>query len=224
MTTMIDAAAIFPDQDTAALAEAAAAGDAATVARLAKQGVALDARGDKNVTLLEWALLNQSRAGLEALLEAGADPSWPGIDDSTVVHMAAMAEDPCYLQLLLEKGADADTPHGRTRATPLAAALMGERARQFQALLAAGADPGRADRMGNTPLHVAAKINEPARVLDLLRAGADPGGNNAQGVTFQRYLFLVRDALLNPTTRRDRAMVVEWLREHGAVVETQAAH
>jgi ankyrin repeat protein len=44
---------------------------------------------------------------------------------------------------------------------------MANRDENFRRLLAAGADPNASDRMGDTPLHVAANINAFARVLDL---------------------------------------------------------
>lgn len=71
-----------------------------------RAGASVSTRGDKNVTVLQSALLNKSTAGMEALLAAGADPSEPGMDNDTVVHLAAMANDPKYLELLLRHGAD----------------------------------------------------------------------------------------------------------------------
>lgn len=209
---------VFEDPAVAELAEAVAAGDAARIRRLAA-GVDLSARGDKNVTLLEWAVFNQSNEGLSALLELGADPAWPGVDGSTVVHLAAMANDPIYLDTLLAHGADPNTPHSVTAATPLSAALMGERPVQFKRLLAAGADPGRADRMGNTALHVAGKINQPDRALDLLQAGARADARNAQNLTFQRYAFMTPPSLLDARTRADRETLVAWMRERGIELE-----
>lgn len=214
----VDIHEVFADPAVADLAEAVADGAVVEIRRLA-QGVDLRSRGDKNVTLLEWAVLNKSLAGLETLLELGADPAQPGIDGSTVAHLAAMANDPAYLDALLAHGADPDTVHAHTGATPLSAALMGERAEQFQRLLAAGADPNHADRMGNTALHVAGKINQPNRALDLLRAGADPLARNAQNVTFQRYLFMTPPSLLNAATRQHREALIAWLREHDLPVE-----
>jgi uncharacterized protein len=215
---VVDVNQIFPDPALARLADAAARGDRRKIAELAP-GVDLAGQGDDGVTLLQWALLNKSPEGLEALLEAGADPNQAGLDGDTVVHLAAMANDDAYLTILLAKGANPDAPHGDTGATPLRSALMGERIEQFRALLAAGADPNRADRMGNTPLHVASQINEPARALELLNAGADPMARNLQGATFQRYLFMTRVDLLNSETRRDREAVQAWLSGHGVALE-----
>ncbi len=216
--TEVDVHQIFADPRVAELAEAVAEGDAARVQRLA-QGTNLQAHGDKNVTLLEWAVLNQSPKGLNALLVAGADPAETGIDGSNVVHLAAMAKDPIYLQTLLAHGAHPDTPHSQTGAAPLSAALMGERPIQFKALLAAGANPNHVDRQGNSALHVAGKINESGHALDLLLAGADPVARNTQGATFQRYLNMTPVKLLTDESRRDREAVQAWLREHGIPVE-----
>ncbi len=182
---------VFPDPAVAALAEAIAEGDLARIRALAP-ATDLAARGDKQVTLLQWALLNQR---------------------DTVVHMAAMANDPAYLAELLARGVDPNVRNPESGAGPLRAALMGEREAQFRALLAAGADPNLADRLGNTPLHVAGQINEPARALDLLDA------RNAQGVTFQRYLFMTRAALLNAETRKRREAVEAWLAQRGIPLE-----
>jgi uncharacterized protein len=214
----VDAREVFADPAVAALAEEVAHGDAAQVRDLAK-GVDLSATGDKHVTLLQWALLNKRLDSMKALLDAGADPLQPGMDNDTVVHMAAMANDGVYLSELLARKVDPNVANPVSGAGPLRAALMGERDEQFRALLAAGADPDMADRMGNTPLHVAGQINEPARALDLLKAGADPMARNAQGVTFQRYLFMTRAALLNADTRRDREAVEAWLAAHDIPLE-----
>lgn len=214
----VDAQEVFADPRLAELATAIANGQPERVRALAA-GAELSAKGDKNVTLLQWALLNKRLDSLKALLDAGADPAQPGMDGDTVIHMAAMANDASYLTELLSRGVDANVRNADSGAGPLRAALMGERDEQFRALLAAGADPDLADRMGNTPLHVAGQINEPARALDLLNAGADPMARNAQGVTFQRYLFMTRAALLNAETRQHREAVEAWLSSHGVALE-----
>ena len=209
---------VFADPHVAELAQAVADGDATRTRALAPT-VDLSTRGDKNVTLLQWAVFNRSLEGMKALLDAGANPRDTGMDGDTVIHTAAAADDAAYLSELLARGADPNAPNANNGAGPLRAALMGERERQFRALLAAGANPNQADRLGNTPLHVAGQINEPERALDLLEAGADPASRNAQGVTFQRYLFMTKPALLNADTRRRREAVEAWLTAHGIAIE-----
>lgn len=209
---------IFADPAVAALAEAVADGDTVRIRALAPSAD-LGARGDKQVTLLQWALLNQRLDSLKALLDAGADPRQPGVDGDTVVHMAAAANDASYLAELLARGVDANVRNPESGAGPLRSALMGEREVQFRALLAAGADPNLADRVGNTPLHIAGQINDPERALDLLKAGADANARNAQGVTFQRYLFMTRASLLTAQARQQREAVEAWLSGHGVALE-----
>jgi uncharacterized protein len=97
-----------------------------------------------------------------------------------VVHYAAKPNVPVYLEVMVKHGADPNTPNGVTRVTPLVPALMGQREENFRMLMAAGADPNAPDRMGDTPLHVAAKINPFARVFDLLEAGPIPARRTSE--------------------------------------------
>jgi ankyrin repeat protein len=203
----VDVHEVFPDSRVVELAEAIADNDAKRVHLLAKS-TDLRAHGDKNVTLLEWAIVNQSKRAFEALLEEGADPTLPGIENSTAAHMAAMANDPYYLRVLLERGLDPNLQDQRIREPLLSASLMGGREEQFDALLAAGANPNVSDSMGDTPLHVAAQVNQYRQALVLLKSGANPLSVNAQGSTFQNYLFM-GDA---------RLLIEDWLKEHDVPV------
>lgn len=214
-----DAKQAFADPRTAQLAQAVADGDAAQVRALVAAGADPNARGEREVNLLQYAMLKQSPKGLEALLDNGADPSRPGLGGATAMHGAAIANDPQYLQLLLAHRADPDVAHAETGQTPLSEASSPRYRAQFEALLKAGADPDRADRMGNTPLHQAAKLNAGAQVLALLQAGADPRARNAQGATFQTFLFKTPDAKLSDQARAEREAVAAWLRQHDVAVE-----
>ncbi|MDH5821817.1 ankyrin repeat domain-containing protein [Luteimonas sp. RD2P54] len=220
----MDAKHAFPeDPAAAALAEAAAAGDAARVGELVRQGADPDAKGESGLNLLQLAMLAQSKTGLRALLEAGADPNRPGLGGSTAVHGAAIADDPEYLEIVLAHGGDPDARHGETRATPLAGATGPRTEAQFRRLLEAGADPDAADRTGNTPLHRAAMLNAGSQVLALLEAGADPGAKNAQDATFQAYFFKTPGDRLTAEARAGRDAVVAWLRAHEVPLEAGAA-
>jgi uncharacterized protein len=200
------------------LAEAVRDGDVARIRELVAEGADVNGQVD-GVPMLQWALLNHSVAAMDVLLELGADPAQVDDDGATVVHLAAMANDPAYLTVLLARGADPNIRHSATGDPPLVSALMGDREAQFQALLAAGADPNATDRMRNTPLHHAAKINAHREVLALLEAGADPLATTAQGATFQRYLFMTPTNLLHEQARQERAAIVDWLRAHDIAVE-----
>src|SRR5690606_2775939 len=100
------AAQAFPaDARMAEIAAMARAAGAAAVRRLAPW-VDLDAGGDRQVTLLEWAILADSHAGFEALLDAGADPHVNGMDGESAVHLAARVHDSRFLATLIARGAD----------------------------------------------------------------------------------------------------------------------
>ena len=215
----VDVTQVFRDPAIAALAVAAARGDSAEIHRLVREGADPNARGDKGVTLPQWALLNRSVPGMAALVQAGSDPALADSAGETVVHYAAKTNDPRYLAALLRACADPNTPHGVTRAPPLMAALMGNREAQFHALIAAGADPNRADRMGDRPIHLAAQINATRRILDLLEAGADPGAVNGRGNTFQRYLDITPREILSDEALRGRDEIAAWIRAHPRPVE-----
>jgi hypothetical protein len=213
----VDVHEVFPDTRVVELAEAIADNDANRVHLLARS-TDLRTHGDKNVTLLEWAIVNQSKRAFEALLEEGADPTLPGIDNSTAAHMAAMVNDPYYLRVLLERGLDPNLQDQRIREPLLSASLMGGREEQFDALLAAGASPNVSDSMGDTPLHVAAQVNQYRQALVLLKSGANPLSVNAQGSTFQNYLFMGDARLLLPEARTEQSLIEDWLKEHDVPV------
>lgn len=213
-----DARTVFSDAKTIALADAALTGDSARISSAIADGADPNARGEDRVTLLQWALLRQSKPAMGALLAAGANPSEPGLGGDTVLHLAAKANDISYLKLLLEHGADVNAPHGITQAPPIDAALMNPQNDAFELLLAHHADPNRPDRMGDTPLHIAAQVHKPQCVLALLKAGADPARRNQHGDTFETYFDMLPAGGLNPAAQAEHAAVQQWLREHQAAV------
>ena len=113
-----------------------------------------------------------------AALDAGADPDAlpePGAPDQRSLPMlAALLPDLRLLRELIIRGADLNQEHAGL--TPLLAATRDSWHGRIDAvtmLLANGADPRRADRDGNTPLHHAARSTDPAIAAQLLDAAAD---------------------------------------------------
>ncbi|MEE7547701.1 ankyrin repeat domain-containing protein [Xanthomonas sp. Kuri4-1] len=211
--------AVFTDPQIAPLAEAVAHGDVAAIRRLAGQAD-LSARGDQHVTLLEWAVWNQQPESLAALLDAGADPAQLGMDDETVVHMAAMVKDERYLRLLLDHHAPVDIVSPRAGWTPLFRAVESKRQAQVDLLIAAGANLRQVDAMGNSLLHQSAKSGaSSALVLTLLERGVDPTLKNAQHASFQSYFFATPEPLLNAQGREARQQVQAWLSAHHIPLE-----
>jgi ankyrin repeat protein len=206
----------FTDPAVKPLADAVADGDTARIKALAPT-TDLAARGPHNVTLLEWAIWNQKPASLEALLEAGADPSLTGMDDETVVHMAAMVEDPVYMETLLEHGAPIDPERQSNGWTPLFRAVMHRRHEQRDLLIGAGADIAHRDKLGNTLLHT--QTNDADTVMKLLAAGVDPTVRNNRGETFQRSFFMPPEHLLNSKGKAGREEVRRWLVAHNVALE-----
>lgn len=209
-----DTALPFHDPAVVPLAEAVARGDIARIRALA-QSTDLSARGEDDVTLLEWAIWNQQPASLSALLEAGADPAAPGMDQETVAHMAAMVNDAQYLQVLIAHGAPVDIARPGLGWTPIFRAVENRRDAQVEMLIAAGADIRHTDSMGDSLLHVAANVNDAGRVLEFLQAGLDPRQTNQRGATFQAALFAGPDSRLNAEGKAERQKVRDWLETHG---------
>jgi len=216
--TKVKASEVFSDPAVIRLADAAARGDKRAVAELARQGVDVNARGDRQTPVLIWALFNQSIDGMLALLEAGADPELADEFGETVMHYAAMVNNPRLLPALLAAGISPDLRNPVNGETPLFNAIMSD-GPQFHALLAAGADVNVADLSGNRPVHKAAKVNDMTRILVLLEAGADPRAVNERGSTFQIYLNMQPERLLTAKGREKKEKIRAWLMAHGVEVQ-----
>jgi ankyrin repeat protein len=215
-----------------ALLDAARAGNWRGMQRMLAVDPALaSARTMSGETLLHRAMQLRSKRAFRLLLRAGAIPATGDPTGEHILLIAARVRDADWLAMLLESGIGPDIkrlpgeeiePIGQS--VPIGVAMMAGRDRQFDMLLAAGSNVNLTDRTGNSPLHLAAQINQPWQALALLKAGADPLARNAQGQSFQRYLFMTRDALLTDKARKGRAAVEAWLRARGIpTVERNAA-
>lgn len=207
---------LFSGTGASPLAEAIADDDAESVRSQLRGGADPNTKGQYGVNLLQFAIYCQSDESLEALLEGGANPNVPGDGADTTVHTAAFAEDSVYLGLILENGGDPDARNSETGTTPLAQVILfpGRADAQFQMLLDAGADVNAKNKLDDTPLHVAGRVNAGEKILTLLGAGADPRAMNHSGATFQEYYFGYNEDILNDRAKRDREEIKAWLREN----------
>ena len=184
---------LFQDPAIASLARAACGGDAEAVAAAVQAGANPNAVGGEGVgpgvvsevvSPLLWAIDCGNADGVEALLEAGADPNQREHFGATPITVAADNRDPRILQVLLAHGGDPNAHDGQR--TALEIAMVNENglalvdrlpAEQVQAnwnaLLAAGADPDRHAPDGQPLIEVAGFNNHWIKVEWLLHRGWD---------------------------------------------------
>ncbi len=212
-----DPAKVFTNPRIVELARAIDDGNAPEVRRLVKaEGADLSARGQQDVTLLQWAMLRDQPRMLKLLLELGADPLQHGFGGQTALHMAAQAKNKPYLQILLDHGADPNARDARTQAPVLSEAIMNRNADAVALLLKHRADPNAVDRQNETPLHVAAQVNDYSSMLTLLEAGAETTIRNRSGRTFMAYFAIQpKESMMSWEAKRARKAVKDWLVGHG---------
>lgn len=146
---------------------------------------------------LHLAVLNGNRAALNAALAEGADPNTADDYGWTPLHFAALVarliQDPILVSDLVTAGADPDARDHGGGMTPLDnAVLYHGGVAVVEALLAAGAEPGRTgarrDNDGHTPLHHAAMAPDSAVIASLVAAGASVDVDDLEGNKPSDYL------------------------------------
>ncbi len=216
---MIDVNEVFENQNVAKLAEAVRDGNEKNIKELVTQGIDPNAIGDRDTSLLFWAMLNQSKRGFKALLNAGADPTIPDKNGRTMLHIAAAINTPEYLAILLDYGMDPNIKNTEGGETPLFDAVGEQSHLQFDRLIDAGADINAQDIMGDSVLHHAASTRNTSSVIKLLEMGANPNIKNNQGKTFQSSFFRMSEDVMTDKGKQKRQWVKKWLHEHNIPIE-----
>jgi uncharacterized protein len=125
--------------------------------RAIRIGVAMNDRMGR--TELHYAAVEGSADRVDVLLQRGADPDVPVDQGFTALHFAAQSHAVDVVERLLSAHAEVDpvNVHGNT---PLGVATFhaAGRGKVIQLLLAAGADPDRANRAGVSPRQLAERI------------------------------------------------------------------
>lgn len=131
----------FKDPKEQALVYAACQGFTDKVARLAKEGANVNARGLWNGTPLDWAVRGDSLPGVEALLKAGADPNLAGLSEWVPLTSAVHQNRRDLIELLLRYKADPNgVDTGDVDHRPLAKAAFEGHFDLLKHLVRAGAD------------------------------------------------------------------------------------
>lgn len=208
---------MFENIETRKLANAAGEGKLNLVITLVQQGVDVNARGKGNATPLFWAMRNFD--GYKQLLDLGADPNVIFNDGGNVIHWTMKFEDDRFLDEALKHGGNANLVAGMLGNAPIFK-INGSKSK-LDILLANGANinfpsefinPFTNERMGDTPLIDAARINDFDSVYLLLIKGADSTLKNSSGTSL---IDELNDAQkkLNPSSEQSGKLnkVFEWL-------------
>lgn len=158
--------------DCRALAAAAADGNLRKISKLLEGGLDVNCTGYRGITPLYWAIAARrtSRAGLESLLQAGADPNRLVSHGTPLIHFAAMREESWILQAVLQHGGDPNAVRESDGSPPLFAA---ETHAAVVALVEAGADIDFTNQYNQRPLSALAGYSMYESVYYLLQHGAD---------------------------------------------------
>jgi ankyrin repeat protein len=155
-----------------ALIDAARNADAATVARLLKQGVNVKAEEGDGTTALHWASYRDDLESADLLIRAGAKVNAANDLGATPLWTASMNGSTAMVRRLLQAGAD---PNLALLAgeTPLMVASRSGNPEVVDQLLAKGANVNIAATRGQTALMWAVAQKHPSVVKLLLAHGAD---------------------------------------------------
>ena len=163
---------------------------------------------DRGQTPLMWAVASRQSGVARLLIDKKADVAARSHGGFTPLLFAAQSGDLDSAQLLLAAGADVQesAPDG---STPLLVSAMSVQAVTIsdyrlipqtsgheavaEFLLAHGADPNRADRLGVAPLHAAVETGKRSLVQALLSApGVNANARIAKGLPFRRADYVSR--------------------------------
>jgi len=160
--------------ETAALVEAAAAGDVELAEDLLSRGADANGKDAKGRSALSAALAAGEVGLARKLLAAGAKPEEKTGGGRSDLHLAAAQDDEQLIELLVHAGARVDARAAELEnATALHVAADTGRERAATALIRAGADIDAVDARGFTPLVHAALLARSRVAQLLIRSGAD---------------------------------------------------
>lgn len=206
---------VFRDHVSAALADAACAGNVAEVQRLIETGANPNALGLHGESLLFWAVSCENVAGVTALMDAGADPNYRGRFGVNAMTIAATYRSATMLRLLLRHGSNKNAAEDTGETAIQIAFDSGVRNGwwdSYYALLRSGANPVTLNGHRTMIAH-AIYANHYEKALELLRLGFRDGAFEELA---RIPLFSSFDG--SGENLRDRVQFLLWLKDHGVAI------
>lgn len=137
-------------------------------------GKNVDVQDDRSgMTPLHYAVQSDHIDIVRTLIDAGANVNAKATDGSSPMHYAARGGKVEILQLLLEAGADVDRAVNSSDNTPVFEAVKYDNVDAMKFLVKHGADTGKFNRDGATPMHYAAENGKARCVEALFEMGVD---------------------------------------------------
>ena len=182
LVLILGAASPSHAQETEALLQAAARGDADLVRLFIGTGQSVNAADSAGNSILMFAAASGQTEVVELLIEAGADVNAPNAEDWTPLMMAALRGHVEAAQALINGGADVSARADIGMTALIMAAASGQAA-MVGYLLDNGASVEDATPDGRTVLMAAAEAGHAECVNTLLEGGADPNVEAPGGFT-----------------------------------------
>ncbi|TKB50978.1 ankyrin repeat domain-containing protein [Ferrimonas sediminicola] len=141
--------------------------------KVEEKGV-FESLNSSGVTPLIYSIEENNFDAFNLLLESGANPNFKIASGGSAVTFSVINDNPDYLRTLIKYGANVDTFHEERKRNVIFDALSPNKIEHLKALVSAGAEVNVRDGVNQTPLIVAANLNQYEVVLFLLENGANP--------------------------------------------------
>jgi ankyrin repeat protein len=172
---LVMTAALGAQQVASSVADAAAKGDKAAVAKLLKDGADVNGSQGDGMSALHWAAERGDAELADMLIYAGANiGAVTRIGQYTPLHLAAKSGSAAVTKALIKAGADVNAKTTNSGVTPMHMAASSGSAEVISVLADAKADVNaKESEAEQTPLIFAAGLNRAEAIKALLARGAD---------------------------------------------------